>query len=87
LNQYTASEATWMGYLQIRDTAKFISIDVTNIFGRIPKKEYLTLLRNNGTKYVSIVKEIVSQNYCRFRNKFYEQPRVYGNQYLLLRFT
>ena len=68
--------------LEIKSKDKLISFDVTNMFGTIPKEELLTLLKKNkyhgnpdGLKYANIVEEILSQNYCRFNNKFYDQER------------
>jgi hypothetical protein len=58
-----------------QETNELIFLDLTNMFGRIPKEELCTLLRNNcyhghpdDTKYASIVKKIISQKYGQFKN-------------------
>ena len=66
--------------IKISNNDKLVSLDITNMFGNIPRTELIESLKRNkynnnlnGLKYADIIEEIIKQNYCQFNNNFYEQ--------------
>jgi len=71
-----------LGNIKINSNDKLISLDVTNMFGNIPKQELMEILKNNNfgndpfkDKYLKLIDTAIEQNYCRFNNKYYKSTK------------
>ncbi|XP_049832300.1 uncharacterized protein LOC126272991 [Schistocerca gregaria] len=70
--------------IQIPDTARFASLDITNLYTNIPVKETIEIIKNNLLKhknlalpeiyeFIDLLTLVLSHNYFSFNNKMYQQ--------------
>lgn len=70
--------------VQIPETAKFASLDITNLYTNIPVKETIEIIKNNLLKhktltlpeiyeFIDLLTLVLSHNYFSFNNKMYQQ--------------
>ncbi len=66
--------------MTINKSDKLVSLDVTDMFLKIPKDQHIKILENNDfnnqqnkQNHINIITETVNQNYCRYNDNYYEQ--------------
>ncbi len=64
----------------VSENDKLVSLNVTNMFGKIPKDQLFKILENNDFNnqpnkhnYINIDTETINWNYCRYNDKYYAQ--------------